>query len=148
MNSNPGMQRPNACRSPWIGTLLVITMALLAGCATGPAARDQQVVERAQARWDATIARDIETAYTYYSPGYRSGTSLVDFAIEMSQRRVNYTSAEYVSHECDEARCTVKFNVGFRVLAAVPGMPVFDSRQMVDDTWILSGGKWWYLPKK
>ena len=28
-----------------------------------------------------------------------------------------------------------------------PGMTVFDSKQMVDDTWIRTDGKWWYLPK-
>ena len=131
------------------GALLTVLAALLlGGCALNPAAQEQKVVDRAQARWDAVIARDLETAYTYYSPGYRSATSVIDFAVELSTSRVAHTSAEYVSHECHEARCEVKFSVGFRVPAPVPGMTVFNSKQMIEDTWVRTDGNWWYLPKK
>ena len=131
------------------GATILAALAVLAlsACATTPGGDDKRVVDRAQARWDAVISGDLETAYTYYSPGYRSAASVIDYAVEMRTRRVAYTSAKYVSHECEEARCTVKFHVGFRVPAPVPGMTVFDSKQMVDDTWIRTDGKWWYLPK-
>jgi hypothetical protein len=130
-----------------LGRLLaVFAVLLLAGCAVNPAAQEQKVLDRAQARWDAVIAGDLESAYTYYSPGYRSATSVIDFAVEMRTRRVRYTSAKYVSHECGEARCTVKFLVGFRIPAPVPGMTVFDSTQLIEDTWVRTDGKWWYLP--
>ena len=130
------------------GWLAILAVFALTACAVNPASQEQKVLDRAQARWDAVIAGDFETAYDFYSPGYRSGTSLIDYIVEMRTRRVAYTSAEYVSHECEEARCTVKFHVGFRIPAPVPGMTVFDSNQMIDDIWIRNDGKWWYLPKK
>jgi len=130
----------------WGSLLTVLTVLLLAGCAVNPASQEQKIVDRAQARWDAIIAGDHESAYAYYSPGYRSATSVIDFAVEMRTRRVGYTSAKYVSHECGEARCTIKFLVGFRVPAPIPGMTVFDSTQLIEDTWVRTDGKWWYLP--
>ena len=125
-----------------------LAVLLLGGCALNPASQEQRVVDRAQARWDAITTGDLETAYTYYSPGYRSTMSVIDFAVEIRTRRVAYTSAKYVSHQCEEARCTIKFLVGFRVPAPVPGMTVFDSTQQIEDTWIKTEGKWWYLPEK
>ena len=128
--------------------LLAFSVLAFAGCAGMQSSSEKQMVDRAQALCDAIVSGKLETAYGYYAPGDRSGTSMVDFAIEVSQRRVNYTSAEYVSHQCEEDRCAVSFRVGFRVLAAVPGMKVFDSSQVIEDTWIRTDGNWWYLPKK
>ena len=125
-----------------------LAVLLLGGCALNPASQEQRVVDRAQARWDAIVAGDLETAYTLYSPGYRSAMSVIDFAVELRTRRVAYTSAEYVSHECEEARCKIKFLVGFRVPAPVPGMTVFDSTQQLEDSWVRTNGEWWYLPEK
>ena len=124
----------------------VAAVLVLAACAATP--KTDAVVERAQARWDALIAGDLETAYTYYSPGYRSGVSLIDFGVEMRMRKVRWTSATYKRHDCESDRCEVYFDVGFRVPRPVPGLTVYDGRDEVEDTWIRSDGQWWYLPKK
>jgi len=129
-------------------TLSLAAAVLLSGCAGMGKSPDEIVVERAKARWDAVIRRDYETAYPYYSPGYRSSTSLVDYAIELKTRRVTWTSAEYMDHECEETRCTVRFNIGYRVIAPVPGMAKYDGKQWIEDTWVRTGGEWWYLPPK
>ncbi len=126
--------------------LVVATALTLAACATAP--KTDPVVARAQARWDALVAGDLETAYTYYSPGYRSSTSLIDFGVEMRTRKVRWTTATYKSHECDGDRCEVHFDVAFRVPRPVPGLSVYDGTDEVEDTWIRSDGQWWYLPKK
>lgn len=106
------------------------TLALSA-CATTPAGDDKRVVDRAQARWDAITGNELEEAYEYYSPGYRSTTSLIDFATGVRLRKVTYTSAEYLDHQCEQSRCTVRFTVGFRVIAPVPGMTRYDGKQVI-----------------
>jgi hypothetical protein len=126
--------------------LLACVALLLSACAaTRPA--EHPVVERSEARWNALIAGDLETAYTFYTPGYRSATSLIDFGVEMRTKRVRWTSAEYLKHECDEDRCTVYFKLGFQVRGALPGISVFNSFDYVEDTWIRTRGQWWYLPE-
>ena len=123
-----------------------LIISLLSACAaTGPA--KHPVVERAEARWEALVAGELETAYGFYSPGYRSAHSLIDFAVEMRTRRVGWTSSEYLGHSCEENRCKVRFKLGFRVRGALPGVPVISSFQQVEDTWIRTRGQWWYLPE-
>jgi len=130
-------------------TILAALAALaLSACATTPGGDDRRVVERAEARWDAIVTDKLEEAYEYYSPGYRSSTSLINFGTEMRLRKVRYISAEYLDHQCEQSRCTVRFTVGYRVFAPVPGMRQFDGQQVVEDTWVKTSGEWWYLPNK
>lgn len=130
----------------WLAVTL--SLAFLAGCAStaGPAAVDP-VRERAEARWQALLAGDLETAYTYYSPGYRSANSVIDFGVSWSMRRVQFTAAEYGGHQCEESRCKVTFETGFKVDKPVPGMDVFEGSQTVEETWIKTDGQWWFVPK-
>ena len=132
------------------GALLLATLALLAlsACATTPSGDDKRVTDRAQERWDAVVNDQLEEAYEYYSPGYRSATSLIDFGTEMRLRKLRYISAEYLDHECEQSRCTVRFMIGYRVFAPVPGLIQYDGQQMVEDTWVRTSGEWWYLPNK
>lgn len=128
---------------PAVAALLAL---LLAACATTP--KTPPVVERAQARWDAVISNRLEEAYTFYSPGYRSSASLIDFGVTMRTRRIQWTSATYRDHECDGDRCTVRFDIGFRVPKPVPGLDVYEGQDVAEDTWVRSNGQWWYVPNK
>ena len=131
----------------WPATVaLMLSLLFLAACAGSQPASVHPVVDRAQQRWDALTVGDLETAYSFYSPGYRSATSLIDFGVSIRTQRVRWTSAEYIQHDCEESRCSVRFNIGFRVTNPAPGMPVYDGTQMLEDTWIKTGGQWWYLP--
>ena len=140
---------PDTVRSSRLALFTVLAaLLLLSGCAMTPASDDERVVKRAQDRWDAVIAGDLEAAYEFFSPGYRSTHSLIDFGVAERMRRVKRDSAEYVEHTCEETRCLVKFRVGFTVYQPVPGFPKYSSKSMVEDTWIKTNGEWWYLPKK
>jgi hypothetical protein len=127
--------------------LLTLVLLTLAACAA-TAPKTDPVVERAQARWNAVIAGDLETAYSYFSPGYRSTTSLIDYGVTIRTRPVKWTSAAYKDHTCEESRCTVRFDIGFRVQKPVPGVNVYDGSEVVEDTWVRTEGQWWYLPVK
>lgn len=126
--------------------LLACAALLLAACAATP--KTDPVVERAQARWNALVAGDLETAYSYFSPGYRSTTSLIDFGVTMRTRPVRWTSAAYKDHSCERSRCIVRFDIGFQVPRPVPGLKAWDGKDVVEDTWVLTEGQWWYLPVK
>lgn len=127
--------------------VLALVMATLAGCATSQTARDRALQERAQARWDALLAGDFDQAYAFLSPGYRSGISVTDFEIIFRTRKVQYTSAEYREHSCDEAVCTVKVFVGYKIHRPLTGMTEWTSTSLLEERWINSNGNWWYLPE-
>lgn len=140
-------QSNTAFRAVAIAMLALSTFWLVA-CAATPSSKSDIVVERAQARWDAVTSNDLETAYTYYSPGFRSANSLIDYGVSIRMRKVAWTSATYLEHDCEESRCLVRFEVGFKVAKPVPGLSVYESSSKVEDTWIKTNGQWWYLPEK
>ena len=130
---------------------MMLGVLLISGCAsqtTTPENSRDSVEVRAQARWDALLAGDFESAHSYYSPGYRSSASAVDLAVSVQLRRVRWTTAEYQEHECAENACTVKFRIGFIVNQPVPGLKQFDGSDFIDEKWVNTEGQWWYLPKK
>jgi hypothetical protein len=138
-------------RGPLCLIVMMLGAVLFSGCAsqaTEPESKQDSIAVRAQARWDALLAGDFETAYSYYSPGYRSSNSAVDLGISIRLRRVHWTSAEYQEHDCTETACSVKFQVGYTVNQPVPGLKKYDGSNFVDEKWVKTEGQWWYLPKK
>jgi len=134
---------------PLLAAMLIgLFLSACASRATTPEDAEKALVERAQNRWDTLLAGDYEGAYAYYSPGYRSTTSVIDFAIGIRMRRVRWTTADYKAHSCTENTCTIKFDVGFSVDRPVPGMDKYESSSMIEDQWVKTEGQWWYLPKK
>ena len=119
---------------------------LVSACSGTTGKEDDLLRERAQLRWDSILSRDFDTAYSLYSPGYRSKHSRVDFEIDLRMKRVRWTSAEYVRRECTENRCVLTFNVGFKVSKPVPGLAEFRNTSMVDETWVKTRGEWWFVP--
>ena len=147
MNTNTTKNKSAA--RPVVTALVLLAVMLLSACATTSITSPEDIIkERAQARWDALLARDYASAYEYYSPGYRSTASVVDFEISIRMRRIGYTSATYVEQSCDENTCTVVFNVGYRVGTPVPGVGVWNGYQVINDQWVNTGGEWWFLPEE
>ncbi len=122
--------------------LLVI---LVSACATTqPAATE--IKQRAQARWDALLSGDYDTAYSFYSPGYRSSHTRTDFEIAMRSKRVGWISSEVQESSCQADVCTVVALVGYQVVGAVPGVSKFHSKAKVNERWVHTEGQWWFLP--
>jgi hypothetical protein len=125
----------------------LLLAALVSACATSqPAASD--IRQRAQARWDAVLAGDYDTAYGLYSPGYRSSHSRVDFEIEQRLRRIKWSSAEVQESSCEADVCTVVTRVAYQVAGAVPGVPDWKSKKDVKERWVRTDGQWWFLPEE
>ncbi len=137
--------------TPGLLLAFMLTGVFLSACASkapAPESPENSIAERAQDRWDALLAGDFETAYAFYSPGYRSTTSVVDLAFELRSRRVFWTSAQYREHSCLENTCTVVFDVGYTINRPVPGLTKWDSSETMEEKWIKTDGQWWFLPKK
>jgi len=123
----------------------VSTLMLLASCneARPP---EEIVAERAQARWDALIARDYREAWKFLTPGYRETLEDFDYAAEMARRPIQWTSAEVFRVECDEdlPRCSVQTRIEYTVPAAMPGVGSLSSRSGSVEIWLQIEGQWWY----
>ena len=133
---------------PGLLLAFMFTGIFLTACATSPGSEGDTIDKRAQDRWDALLAGDYETAYSFYSPGFRSTTPMIDLAIRIRSQRVKWVSAEYKDHSCDESVCTVNVLVGFKVAKPVRGMKEWENSTLVHEQWIKTEGQWWYLPKK
>lgn len=141
-------------RGPWPGSVLrtlgmaMLSTAFLAACATTPGGGSGggAVVDRANARWQALVTGDFPTAYSYYSPGYRSSKTVGDFELSMRLRKVQFRGAEYADHECEGESCVLKFNVQYSIASPVPGLTKWESKTILEERWIRTQGEWWYLP--
>lgn len=119
---------------------------LLAACATTGDSPEGAVAERAQARWDTLLAEDIEGAYAYLSPGYRSGYSLLDYYRKLGSMRVKWTDAQVKESNCSESSCKIQISVDYVAYGAVPGVQAFPSTTLVEEDWVQAGGEWYLLP--
>ena len=117
--------------------ILAIT---LGGCAaTAPRSAEVIVKERAQARWDALVKSDINTAYGYLSPGSRAVASVFDYAASI--RRGFWKSAVVEKVECGSAQsCEVSATIEYEFMGSRTKTPL-------RETWIRDGSDWWYLQK-
>lgn len=141
----------NTDRSPLASVfrlaVLLLPMLLLVACATtGGGGSGGPVVKRAQERWDAVLARDYETAYEFYSPGFRSSQSRGDYELNMRLRKIQFVDAEYQDQECQDEACTLKFKIKYHIASPVPGLETWESNTTLDETWVRTQGEWWYLP--
>ncbi len=128
------------------GALVVLLAGSLAGCAG--IARDagvrqdpqQQVRERAAARWSALIAGDLAKAYEYLSPGTREVMSLDLYKKRTRPGMWKKASVDTVS--CEQDRCKVKIAIehGYRDMKSI--------ETFLEEDWLRDGGKWWFAPRK
>jgi hypothetical protein len=126
---------------------MVCSLLLLSACAT-TASKENSVEERAKGRWAALLSGDLAGAYEYLSPGYRSSVTSLQYQRSLLVQQLNWTSAQFVSSECEETTCNARFLVGFTVYAAVPGVKSFNGTRNIDESWVLVDGNWYFVPKR
>jgi hypothetical protein len=122
-------------------------LMLLSACATSTSVSPESLVEqRATARWEAFFSGNLADVYTYLSPAYRTSVSSLQYQRSILLKRVAYTSAKYVESKCEETVCTVKFDVGYTVSGAIPGVQSFAGSQRIEESWVLIDGQWYLVP--
>lgn len=138
--------RLNPCQKGLRLLTATFSILFLAACASTGDAKKHPVEERAQTRWDALLASDFDTAYSLYSPGYRSANSRVDFEISQRSRKVAILAAKVTDSDCSNDACTVSTAVQYRVGAPVPGVSKWESSSQLEERWVRTDGKWWFVP--
>ena len=131
-------------------TILIIlccSLLLLSACTTTMKQEDS-IEKRAMGRWDALLSEDVEAAYAFLSPGYRSSVSLTQYHRSLLLNKVRWTGARYIGSDCEETVCNVKISLDFTVYGALPGVSSFESKQTIKESWVLVKGSWYLVPKK
>ncbi len=129
-------------------TILIGSVFLFLSACAAIQPPEQNVGKRAMERWDALLSGDQAGAYLYLSPGFRSSVSVEQYQKSLSLMRVRWTSAEYIESNCAETICKVRISLGYSVAGAVPGIKTFKGVQDIEESWVLSGGSWYLVPKQ
>lgn len=128
------------------GLLLV---AVVAACGeTRPTLTTEELVgQRAQARVDAMIGGDYATAYSYYTPGYRSGTGEADFIVRFKTAQVRWTGGQLVDVNCEESVCSVRMDIDYMIDEPLRGVSEHRSTRRIEEDWINVADQWYYVDK-
>lgn len=111
-----------------------------------PLTLEQQVAQRAEARWQAVIRRDWESVYGYLSPGVRELQPLHTFIRNAGQGVLLWTDAQLREVSCEEQLCQLKFKLGYDYMGQIPEMRGQPMSTTANETWLHSEGDWWYAP--
>ena len=135
------MLRQSSGRFVW----LLFAAALAVGCASVSSDQpEEEVRQRAQARWNALMEGDWAQAYRYMAPSYRALVEQKRYANQFGGGAA-WLAAEPVKVACAEDRCTVEMKVTFRpVIGARTSAP---ATTHFDETWIREDGQWWMFQK-
>lgn len=128
--------------------LLLAVFASLFGCAgiapntgtasSGAASSESQVSARAEARWRALVAKDLDKAYEFLSPGSKVANPLALYKGKI--RLLNWRPAKVQSTNCEADRCSVKLEIKFsdRRLGG-------EVTTVIEEIWVKDIGNWWFV---
>lgn len=123
-----------------------VVVSLLTACAGLGKAPEERVSERAQTRWDLLLSDQLEAAYAYLSPGYRSGLSLRNYQRKLLTQDVRWTGAEVIESNCSSDTCKIRISIDYGVYGALPGVSKMQSRRDIEEDWVLVDREWYFLP--
>jgi hypothetical protein len=136
-----------AKRRQLVGGVVMVTVALLGGCAglSGLSAESplqvkrDAVAARAQERWNALIKGDLTAAYAYLSPASRATMSL---DLYKAKHKVGlYRAVKIDDVACEADVCTVRLVVtyDYKKFKGVPAPLV--------EKWIITQGQAWFVDR-
>lgn len=131
-----------------LGGCLVGGLLFLTGCGTienqsagGDGADPKAVVTaRAEARWKALVAGELDSAYGYLSPSTRKVVTLNGYRGTLKPGL--WRGAKVKSLTCTEELCTVVVGLTYD-LRNIKGL-----EKELEESWIKDEGKWWFVEKK
>lgn len=126
----------------------VLPLSLLTACATTPHSREDEVAQRAQARFDALVARDYKAAYGFFTPSFREKFAYDDY-IRARPPRAVFVSSRVVKVDCiSEAACDVEMENSYKSPTGVKGAPKGEITRVTSERWVKTEGLWWLFQEK
>ena len=128
---------------PWRAALAAAVVFGVAGCALQGKAPEQNVQERAQARWDALVKRDFDRAWTYTDPAFRARVPQADYKARFGAGGA-WKEAKVTNVTCEPERCLARVRVTTQNLVPnfAQAIPLLASE--FEEAWVRQDGNWWY----
>lgn len=128
-------------------TRLIVGMGaalIVSACASlAPLSPEEAVAKRAQARYDALIARDYRTAYGFLAPGLREKTSYEAWAGRRAAL-ARFESAQVLSVKCITTdACDVEIESAYQSQRGVRSAPKGTIERVTPERWVRVDGQWW-----
>ena len=121
--------------------LLGAVVALVGCAAVKPKTPEEEVIERANARWAALVAGDFAKAYTYLTPSYRKVVSSKVYAGSFGTA-AKPISAEVVRAACYVEECDLGVSVDLEIALPYKGLQRLSSGR--EERWVREDGQWYY----
>jgi hypothetical protein len=131
---------------------LLVTIGILGGCAgvgglsddASPEVRRDVVAQRAKARWERLIERDLAGAYEYMSPASRATTPL---DLYKARHKVGlYRSVKVDGVHCEADTCTVDLSLTYDYKGKGMKEPM-EITTPLTEKWIISQGQAWFVDR-
>ena len=100
------------------------------------AAVDKLVMQRAQQRWDAILAGELNQAYALISPSGRAKLQAQDYRLRVNTS--HFRKAKVQEASCQVDSCDVKISLDY----VIGGLSL---NQTLSEIWILDEGNWWFV---
>jgi len=135
-------------KSAWTAGVMAALITACAGPGQKASSPEELVSARAQARWEAQLAGQWGQAYSYLTPGHRSGETKELYTVRMQNKPVQWTAARVLGTNCPEERvCEVDVSVAYVVHNPMASVDRMGNERVVDETWLHVDGEWYYKPE-
>ena len=108
--------------------------------------KEQLLARRAEDRWQALIAWDMEKAYGYLSPGTRQTLPLSVYAKKKTMAPLQYKGAVVKSTQCEDQVCALKLELNYIYQGSVSAMQGQEMTSTITEKWIAADDNWFYVP--
>ncbi len=111
-----------------------------------PVSTEELLTQRAQDRWQALIAWDMEKAYSLLSPGTRQAMPLAAYSKKQATSPVQMKDAVVKSTQCEEEVCTLRIELRYIYNGSVAAMRGQEQTSTVTEKWVAADDSWYYVP--
>lgn len=129
----------------WVMGACVILFLWMGTGQPSPAAgvsAEQQVKQRAEARWAALVEGDFHRAYEFESPAYRKVTSLERFRSHFGNA-VKWRGAQVTKVTIGTTGATADVIVVLDYTSILPSGQALPGRRGLKEKWFRTDGQWW-----
>lgn len=131
-------------------------LLLVTGCATQGGSEtvksegettEAYVAHRAVERWNALIRGDVETAYSYLSPGFRSAKPLSIYERMVGGGATRWEAVDIQDTACEQDTCALNVKVTYQYVGSIREMVGQTFNTVLQENWVRVDSEWWFVPR-